>query len=287
MLLLEYVPEHILSTHVCPKYRRALELTVGCFGRHLGHSPTIEDLCDRSVNSYLASLESSHARATVKGERARLLALWRSAFDAELTNVFPRRVRKVFLPDKHVEAWGEKELHALQSRCSRLKGYFKNRWRVARRDYGSGIVQYGYNAGTRLGDIEQLKLSDLGTDGSIYWVQSKTGIAQGVLLWPETIEAIMAVASPDREYVFGGVLNRRYFYRWMKRIIKESGLTGTFRWIRRSSGSLVERDHPGWGHKHLGNTPEVFRKHYEDKRITSMIQKRPLPPRLFDRREGA
>lgn len=52
------------------------------------------------------------------------------------------------------------------------------------------------------------------------------------------------------------------------RIVARAGLFGTFKRLRKSSGSLVEAAAPGMGHKHLGNTRAIFEKHYEARRLT-------------------
>lgn len=281
MLLREYLGQYLLSRDTCEKYRKALGFTIDGYGQFLRHAPAVGDLSDAQVNGYLAAVDAAgHSRWTVRGERQRLLALWNGAFDDGLLAMPPRRVRKIAIPESVVHAWGEAELRKLLDACDTLRGRFKNRWRIARRDYGRALVMLAYDTGARLGDLERFALADIASDGTIWWVQSKSGKEQGATLWPETIEAVRIIAHPERRAIFGGTLDRNYFYLWARGLIGSAGLTGTFRWIRRSSGSLVERDNPGWGHKQLGNRPEVFRKHYDCKRITQAVENRPRPPRI-------
>lgn len=297
MLLKTYLGQYLLTHEAVAKYRRALGYTIDCYSRFLTEldalpaedetKPTrapglarLADLNDKLVNRYLAHINATWSPSTVKGERARLLAIWRDAFAAELVDLPPLRVRKVAVPEKVIDAWDESQLAKLLTRCEALRGRFKNKWRTDRRDFALALVNTAYDLAARLGDLEDLTLDDIAADGSVFWIQNKTGKEHSGVLEPETIAAIRKIAHPDRPTVFGRALNRRYFFRWIKRLIESAGLTGTFRWIRRSSGSLVDRDHPGWGHRHLGNTQGVFRKHYDAKKITAQHRSRPRPPRL-------
>lgn len=281
MLLSDYLNEYLLTHKAVPKYRKQLRYTIDCYGRFLGRAAALDDFNDKSLNRYLAHLqELDWSPSSIKGERARLLAIWRDAFAEELVELPPLRVRSVVVPESVIDAWDEVQLVRLLARCESLKGRFKNRWRTDRRDYATALVMTAYELAARLGDLEDLTFDDVAADGSVFWIQNKTGKEHAGVLSPETIAAMKRIAHPDRRTIFGRVLNRRYFYRWINKLIASAELVGTFRWIRRSSGSLVERDNPEWGHRQLGNTAQVFRKHYEAKRITAKHRSRPRPPRL-------
>jgi integrase len=279
MTLTEFLGHYILSREIRPKSCDMLRGTIAAYSLWLTRPATIGDLTDTQVSTWLVHLAANKKRSTVKGHRGRLLALWRSAFERHLAELPPLRVRPIIVPDANIRALSEADLRRLLDTCDGLTGRFKNRWRHRRRDYGRALFLMDHNTGARLGDIETFRPGDIRDDGSIWWTQSKTGKEQGAKLWPETIDAIRLIIHPERPTIFGA-LDERYKFRWLKAIFQAAGLDATFRFIRRASGSLVERDNPGWGHKHLGNTPEVFRKHYEDRRITGGIDDRPMPPRI-------
>jgi hypothetical protein len=46
------------------------------------------------------------------------------------------------------------------------------------------------------------------------------------------------------------------------KIVKAAGLVGTFKKLRKSSGSRAEQLNAGSGHVHLGNSRRVFEQHY-------------------------
>jgi hypothetical protein len=56
----------------------------------------------------------------------------------------------------------------------------------------------------------------------------------------------------------------------VERLVHRAGVRpGTWKWIRRGSGTDVELQARGAGHRHLGNTPAVFRASYEDQSQTA------------------
>jgi hypothetical protein len=55
----------------------------------------------------------------------------------------------------------------------------------------------------------------------------------------------------------------------VERLVHRAGIRpGTWKWIRRGSGTDVELQARGAGHRHLGNTPAIFRQSYEDQSQT-------------------
>ena len=74
--------------------------------------------------------------------------------------------------------------------------------------------------------------------------------------------------------------SREYFRRTFRKIVARAGLRGTFKKLRKSSGTSVESLHPGCGHIHLGNTRRVFELHYLD------LEKgvKPTPPAMLNTR---
>jgi hypothetical protein len=82
------------------------------------------------------------------------------------------------------------------------------------------------------------------------------------MLRPSTIAALDAVGleEPCR-----WMLDPSFFGRHFRAVAKAAGVNrGTFRFLRRSSGSYVELQQPGAGGKHLGHADgRTFGKHYD------------------------
>lgn len=278
MQLRDFLGHYMLARPAAPKQKKNLIATVAKLESFLGRPAAIDDLTDTTVNGLLAGLAAgSLSRWTIKGHRSRLLALWRFAAEDGLIERLPRKVRPVAVPAAKVEGYCEDQLARLLAACDRIPGRFKNKWRVSRRDFGRALVMAAYDAGARLGDLERLPVSAI-EEKVVWFVQHKTGKEQVSRFRPETVEAIRKIVSPDRPTIFGGLVNRKNFYRFWRGLVKSAGLTGSFRWIRRTSGSLVEAASPGNGCRHLGNRPDVFRRHYEVRKLTQAIDNRPLPP---------
>jgi hypothetical protein len=278
MQLCDLLGHYMLARPTAPKQKSNLIATMRKLDAFLGRPAVIGDLTDTTVNGLLAGLAGgSLSRWTIKGHRSRLLALWRFAAEDGLIERLPRKVRSVAVPAAQVEGYCEDQLARLLAACDRIPGRFKNKWRVPRRDFGRAMVLAAYDMGARLGDLERLPVSAI-NDTVVWFTQHKTGKEHQSILRPETIAAIRLILSPDRPTIFGGVVNRKNFYRFWRGLVKSAGLTGSFRWIRRTSGSLVEAASPGNGCRHLGNRPDVFRRHYEIKRLTNAIENRPSPP---------
>jgi len=51
-------------------------------------------------------------------------------------------------------------------------------------------------------------------------------------------------------------------------LLKASIGRGKRKRLRKTSGSLVEHERPGTGHRHLGHGRAIFERHYEVKRLT-------------------
>lgn len=97
-----------------------------------------------------------------------------------------------------------------------------------------------------------------------------------VRLWPSTVTALDAIAGqPPLAWPY----DLSHFRRHFGKIVKGAKVNrGTFKWLRRASGSYVEALQPGAGHKHLGHqSAAVFAKHYDARLGAATL---PLPPEL-------
>ena len=113
-------------------------------------------------------------------------------------------------------------------------------------------------------------------DGSLRLIQHKSGRLVTVSLRSSTLAALDAIKLP---MPLEWSITRGQFDKNFKKIVARSGVNrGTFRWLRRSSGSYVESIMPGAGHRHLGHADaSTFRRHYDAQIGGSTL---PLPPEL-------
>ena len=245
--------------------KRAAALQASC-----GKSFLPDVLQESHVNEFLKSRTGSPH--TIAKYRQDVLCLWRAAADDDLVP-YPI-ARRIWRPKKTalvVNCYTVDEVRQLVAGTDKLKGAMPNG--VPRKRYWSALLRLGWESGLRRGDLWYVKPDDVRPDGSLHVVQRKTGQLVVCLVSTETLDAVRAVGD------LRWPLCLRAFASHFSEITKLSGVNrGVFKWIRRASGSYVEAEQPGAGHKHLGHTnPQTFSTFY-DARLNPKRQ--PKPPAL-------
>lgn len=270
-ILMLYFLEHDLA----PRSRRSM---LDCYNRlrkFLGHDPTAADFSDDTVNLYLHSLAGEGlSKRSLKGHRGFALTIWRWLYERGEVEHLPRRVKKIAAPPKPGPAWIRNEGAALLVAAHRQIGWFR-RSRVSRKGFWIAFILVGWNCGLRLGDLLALRFSDI-QSGVLVVTQQKTGELLGQPLWPETVAAIEAIRSPERQRIFGDALSRRKVQDYFKLLVLSAGLTGTSKWLRRSGATSIEIAQPGSAMAFLGHkTPGLAYKHYVD---LAQVQRSKIAP---------
>jgi hypothetical protein len=85
---------------------------------------------------------------------------------------------------------------------------------------------------------------------------------------PPEIVATIRKSCPPRGPIIDFDRTPEWFRLRFRGLVQKAGLHGSFKTLRKTSGSLVELSHPGTGHKHLGNSRAIFERHYEALLIT-------------------
>lgn len=267
-----------LERDVRPTSISHLGYAIGNFAKYLGHEPTLADLTDDAVNKWLLWLAEHGSRCTMRNYRVRLLTVWRFAVEIGLMDCLPLRVRKVRLQHDSPQAWSVSEVERLLEAAGQVAGVF-NVTRVNRADFWRAIIRTAYDTGFRAGDLMRLKIENFSARSMVIIRQSKTGQVIVRWVWPETWQAIERIAAPERTLLFADILSRRSFFQRFAEIRKAAGLSGHFRWLRRTGASLVECDISGQGKTFLGHRSSgIAERYYIDPRL---LQTKPiLPPRL-------
>jgi integrase len=204
-----------------------------------------------------------------------LLSLWNSAADDDLVP-YPRmrRIRRAKVPELVVRCFTIAEVNRLIDAAGRLEGEYENG--VTRRAYWRAAIMVAWDTGLRRGDVWRFRKSIVRDDGTLRVVQHNTKRVVAVRLRAGTVKAL---AEIQHDEALRWTWAETYFGRHFKRLVKAARVSdGTFKWLRRSSGSYVELQQAGAGSKHLGQTrPEVFTKHYDAKLGGHTL---PMPPAL-------
>jgi site-specific recombinase XerD len=266
-----YFLEQELKANTRAFYRSKIKRFEGFLGR----TASIEDLNSITINKLILHRLIDRSRETVRGERSTLLSLWKRAYDIRELNEPPGRVRGIKKQLAPVVGWEPADLRNLIAAAKQLIGKFQNR-DVLRADYWIAVITVLYETGIRVGDLFAMPSAPLVAERPFTILQNKTGKPIDIELSPAGWEAVRAINPKDRKRPFGDVLNPRNFKKSFALICGRAGLAGRTKMIRKLSGSLVERDHPGEGHLKLGNTRPVFEQYYSIRSITRLPNR--LPP---------
>ena len=277
-MLLATLVDHYIRHHpygVSGGHSRQLRMSVQAWEAFAGRSLELADLQADSLNTYLDWLRANRRPDTVRTRRGNLLILWHHAFDAELTDVAPRRLRKLRPIARMPSAWTLEEVRTLIDEAHRLPGTF---WRtkIRRAPWWESLLRAAYDTGLRLGDLLRLSARDVGA--SMMIEQHKTGRPVHVSIRPATMALIdQSLADEPRDVIWPLWGGEETFYLHFRRLVAASAIRpGTFRWLRRSAATQLEREQPGRGTELLGHasrrTTEAW---YLDR---SQLGSPPLPP---------
>lgn len=273
--MIENVERYILSRELSSAYAQALRHRVHAFLCWTGRPLRVDELDDDLLNRWIASLEAQNLKPrTRRHYRAAVLTIWRDAYNRRQTDHRPERIRPVRVPLDPPVAWTLPEVQRLLAACAHLPGRVA-RTDVARSTWFDRLIRLAWTTGFRLADLLRLEAHQIDPAGIVRIAQSKTARPLAVKI-PAELSQTLPTAGPLLPWPGCS----RQFPRWFGRLVKIAGIRpGTFRFLRRSAASYVERDHPGAARAFLGHaTPGLAERHYLDPSIVGRIP--PSPPPL-------
>lgn len=233
------------------------------------YSPAGQTFTPDTLSQFLSDQQrlgkSSHYRKSLRGG---LRALLRHA-DERFADC---RVRPVRTDMIEPEAWTAEEVGQLVAAVEQV--FHGKPTSPADCHYWRTIILVAYYTGASQIDIHHLCVRNFRKDGLVRYTRSKTG-KQVVTAVPVSFLADLPTGNP----LWPLKTSVETFRIDFARIVKKAGLVGTFKKLRKSSGTSVDDLHPGRGHEHLGNTRRVFEMHY---RAASLIDAKPILPRLVE-----
>ncbi|QDT75760.1 tyrosine-type recombinase/integrase [Lacipirellula limnantheis] len=279
--IFEFAEQYIAARDLSDLYAMRLTLAADRLAT-FARSDLLEDcFTEISVNRFLSSHPPETSPRTVRSYRSDVLALWNAAADLDLVP-YPvaRRIKRPKCPALVIDCFSVEEVRLIVAQAERCHPYTMSNG-INRRQYWPAAIRLAWDTGLRRGDVWKFRKSWIRPDGSARIVQNKTGQALTVRLHPSTIEALNAIPFDLATKWPSSDANGSRFSKQFKDICRSAGVfRGTFKWLRRGSGSYVEAVQPGAGGKHLGHSsPQVFGQHY-DARLTSAAA--PMPPALDD-----
>lgn len=223
------------------------------------------------INRFLARYAATHSPATVKGVRGDLLTVWRYAADHGLADQpDPRQIRIRRVPQSIPECYTVDEVRQLIADCPAMCGDYNQ---IPRSLYFEAIIRLSWESGLRLGDCWAFRSSQLDAAGRLVRVSRKTGLRTVHQLTEHTSEALRACGSlawPHAKWTF------QLHFRQLRDVTVRRG---TFKWLRRASGSYVASLYgESAGASHLGHSSiSTFRRYYDHRLVEG---NRPAPPKL-------
>lgn len=269
-----------LVRDVKPGTLRQYVIVADLVERWAGRPVMLDELDERSASEWLRDYAATVKPHTVRGKKSMLLALWRAAADDGLASEpSARRVRRVRLPALVPIAWTKAEVEKLLMCVHRIQR--KHRCGLSRAAWWDLAIRVAWDSGMRWGDIVALRVDAIADDGTCTLTQSKTGKVCTFRLSATTMEAMReTLTTCPRALVCPWPASGETFRDQFSLIVSKSGIrSGTWKWIRRGSGTDVEMQLPGVGHLHLGNTRAVFDRSYGDP--TQIGRRVPCPRELL------
>lgn len=273
--LSEFARSYVAGRAISPVYAGTLIRRALAFERFAHEKSICLLLTEQRLNEFLADLAPGMSTYTLKSYRGDILTLWRAAADDGMCP-YPvlRKIRRDRLEALIVECYTEAEARALAHAAAEMRGGLPNG--VPKRAYWEAIIRAGWDSGLRRGDLWRLRRNAIRPDGSLLVSQHKTGGIAACRLRESTVAALDEIggASP-----LAWPYNSWTFGEHFRLIVKAAKVNrGTFRWLRRASGSYVEAAQRGAGYRHLGHASQaIFEKHYDARLGGTQL---PQPPEL-------
>jgi len=264
MSLLDFANQYATTVGASHGYRE--QLVVLC--KRLPWQAT--DLTVDKIDAYLTEALKHLAPSTVNNHRRMLCTLRRAALRDGLVDECTRPVRKVKYSLPVVRAWDHAEIRRLLSVAAQMpRGTIKCPYSLLLPAW----ILFGYSSGLRLGDLLEVRWDQL-RGNTLALNLRKTGQLHCVVL---DVSAMQAIGSLPRKgpKIFGSLVGRSRIIVGMRRLIKESGLSGSGKYLRRSSATFAEIagiDATG----HLGHKTPGMKRHYLDP-VLLALQKRAIP----------
>lgn len=262
-----YLVYHHTSPETAAWYKRAASV----YCTWAGCDPAIDQFNGELISRFLiAKLADGRSPYYVKSLRNGL----RAVLGAIRGDAPVEKIRTIKCPPLEPDGWTVEEVERLLSPgCDALPDRWRFKFRLC--------IALAHYLGLDRCDIERLEQTDFAESGAVICRRRKTGAAPsgGV---PLELLAMIREQCPRKGPICRMHISAEWFRTIFGRITTKAGLFGTFKKLRKSSGSMVEAANPGTGHRHLGNTRAIFEKHYQVRKITHTKPTMP-PPINFPR----
>jgi len=266
-LLNRYIREHPYG--LAPRSQVMLRCTLSQYIRFCGACGLSIFACDQA-NAWLDDMRQRRlAPDTLRTQRTNLLCVWWWGFREQHLSEPPLRLRKLRPIRRSPQAWTVDEVRQLIATAETFP---------RRSVWTASLVRAGYDSALRLGDLLELAVGQVNCC-AIRLTQHKTGAPILVHLRPETMAAIAQQTAGrtvgDLVWPLWG--RREAFYKHFRHVVAAAGIRpGTFRWLRKTAATQLERVAPGQATPLLGHASRATTEAWYIDR--SQLDRPPLPP---------
>ena len=252
------------------------------------HGITTNNITAQTVSLLLTSLRTKHdySNQTLTHKRRLVLCLWRHGISTGAVKASGADEVIAFkLKRKPVKAYSRAQLtRAYRMLQEKSEDYFGNfrKSKCSRKLWLMTWFRTAYESGLRASDCYSLKDTDMHNAG-IAITMAKTGRPAMRSLQAETIGLIDSMLDLSTDgTIFSWAIGPNMACQFVSSAFKQIGLKhGHSQWLRRSSATHVEQDHPGMASRFLGHSnPMLAERHYLDQ--SQLMENMPAPPRLDD-----
>ena len=214
----------------------------------------IEQFSATAISEFLAAKQragaSSHYRRSLRNTLRALYRFCRQGMPIE-------QIRPVRVDPLDNESWTPEEIDRLLAALDELRLTTFERW------YWRTLIGAAYFTGLSGIDLHRVERRHVTASGVIPFTRSKTGKRVCVAI-PLSLLADIDTTCPKEGPIWPRLVTEEGERLQFAKIVEKAKLKGTFKKLRRSSGTQVELLNPGRGHEHLGNGREIFERHYGD-----------------------
>lgn len=265
MTVRQYAESYALRVGASPGYREQLIV----MAKRLSWG--VSDLTVANIDAYLTHALNHLAASTVHNHRRMLSTLRKAALrDGLLVDDCTRPIRRVKHTLPLVRAWTHDEMRHLLAVAAEMPG---GTLHCAHKILLPAWILVGYSSGLRLGDMLAITYDSLRGD-RLATVLQKTKQPHVVVLDSLALEAIRSLPRRGPK-IFGNLVGRSRIIVAMRALVKRANLTGSGKYLRRSSATYAQLagiDPTG----HLGHLTPGMKRHYIDPVILSDL-KRAVP----------
>jgi len=233
----------------------------------------VHELDPYLISDYLQNALRHLSPSTVVNHRRMLTTLYRRAVRDGLATKSTAEICRVKSPPKIIRAWTLDELRRLLDAARQMKGGTV-KYPCEYRHVMPAYVLVGYSSGLRRGDMLSMRWDDF-SGNRLQVVMSKTGMPHVCVLDDAAMRSLEMLPRYDR-VVFGTILCPDRLKITMKRLVALAGLTGTEKWLRRSSATYAELSGLSASYQLGHQTPGMAFRHYVDRAILAEFRK-PVP----------